>query len=158
MELREYRSGDLPELLTLFYNTVHIVNARDYTPDQLDAWADGTPDTAAWDRSLREHRTLVAVQDGRMVGFADLAADGHLDRLYVHHAWQGRGVATRLCDALESGSDVPRLYTEASLTARGFFLRRGYRVVQRQQVVRHGVAMTNFRMEKIRTQRSCNDA
>ena len=32
-------------------------------------------------------------------------ADGYLDRLYVHKDYQGRGVATALCDALEQAVD-----------------------------------------------------
>lgn len=37
MILRPYRSEDCPALAALFYDTVHTVNARDYTPEQLDA-------------------------------------------------------------------------------------------------------------------------
>ena len=94
MLLREYRPGDCREMAALFYDTVHTVNTRDYTPAQLDAWADGQPDLDAWDRSFRAHTTLVAVADGRIVGFGDMTGDGYLDRLYVHKDWQGRGVAT----------------------------------------------------------------
>ena len=41
MHIRPYRSSDCPALAELFYQTVHAVNARDYSPEQLDAWADG---------------------------------------------------------------------------------------------------------------------
>ena len=47
MYLRRYRPEDCPSMAALFFDTVHTVNARDYTPAQLDAWADGTPDLAA---------------------------------------------------------------------------------------------------------------
>ena len=143
MRLRPYRSADLPELLALFYDTVHTVCARDYTRSQLDAWAPADPDAAAWDASLLAHRTLVAEEKGRIVGFTDLGPDGYLDRLYVHRDWQGRGVATALCDALTGA----RL-THASLTARPFFEKRGWHVVREQQVERRGVLLTNFVMEK----------
>ena len=68
MLLREYRPGDCREMAALFYDTVHTVNARDYTPEQLDAWADGRVDLDAWDQSFRAHTTLVAVDGGRIVG------------------------------------------------------------------------------------------
>lgn len=145
--LRPYRTGDCPALAELFYQTVHTVNARDYTPPQLDAWADGHPDLAAWDRSLSAHLTLVAVCDGVITGFADMAPDGYLDRLYVHRDFQRQGIATALCDALEQA--VPGPYeTHASITARPFFEQRGYRVVRRQQVLRKGIVLTNFVMRK----------
>lgn len=142
MTLRPYRPADCPHLAELFTSTVHTVCARDYTQVQLDAWADGQVDLAAWNASFLAHTTLVAVEGGSIVGFADLAPDGYLDRLYVHKDWQRRGVASALCDAL-SGAKV----THASLTARPFFEKRGWRVVKEQQVERHGVLLTNFVME-----------
>lgn len=147
MLLRPYRSEDCPSLAELFYQTVHTVNAQDYSPPQLDAWADGHPDLAAWDRSLSRHHTLVAVLDGRIVGFADMADNGYLDRLYVHKDYQGQGIASALCDALEQAVSGP-YETHASLTARPFFARRGYQVVKEQQVERKGVLLTNFVMRK----------
>lgn len=143
MRLRPYRSADLPAILDLFRNTVHTVCARDYTRSQLDAWAPAELDAAAWDASLLAHRTLVAEENGMIIGFADLGPDGYLDRLYVHRDWQGRGVASALCDALPDARS-----THASLTARPFFEKRGWRVVKEQQVERRGVRLTNFVMEK----------
>ena len=143
MRLRPYRSADLPAILDLFRNTVHTVCARDYTRSQLDAWAPAELDAAAWDASLLAHRTLVAEENGMIIGFADLGPDGYLDRLYVHRDWQGRGVASALCDALPDARS-----THASLTARPFFEKRGWRVVKEQQVERRGVRLTNFVMER----------
>ena len=37
MEIRRYRQSDCKELTELFYNTVHTVNAKDYTKEQLDS-------------------------------------------------------------------------------------------------------------------------
>ena len=139
--LRPYRSEDCPVLAELFYQTVHGVCHRDYAPDQLDAWADGQVDLAAWDISFQAHTTLVAEWDGVIAGFADLRQDGYLDRLYVHRDYQGRGIATALLDALPGAT-----LTHASLTARPFLERRGWQVVWEQQVERHGVKLTNFVM------------
>lgn len=147
MLLRPYRTEDCPALTKLFYQTVHTVNAKDYTPPQLDAWADGHPDLAAWDSSLSAHLSLVAVCDGVIAGFADMAPDGYLDRLYVHRDFQRQGIATALCDALEQA--VPGPYeTHASITARPFFEQRGYQVVRQQQVLRKGIVLTNYVMRK----------
>ena len=64
MQIRKYRPSDCRELAELFYDTVHTVNAGDYTKEQLDAWTTGHVDLEAWDRSFREHHTLVALEDG----------------------------------------------------------------------------------------------
>lgn len=151
MRIRRYEPDDLSQITALFYDTVHTVNAADYSKEQLDAWADGAPDLDRWSRSLLEHHSLVAVEsDDLIVGFGDIDGTGYLDRLYVHKDRQSMGIATALCDRLEGAVDAPLITTHASITARPFFEGRGYRVIREQQVERHGVWMTNFVMEKRR--------
>ena len=132
----------------LFYQTVHSVNAQDYTREQLDAWATGEVDSQAWDESFRTHRTIVATENGAIVGFGDMDESGYLDRLYVHKDYQGQGVASAICEELERLATEKTFTTHVSITARPFFLHRGYRVVRKQEVIRRGVALMNFVMEK----------
>ena len=89
MQLREYTPSDCAQLAELFYQTVHSVNAKDYTQEQLDAWATGEVDLQAWDKSFRAPRTIIAVVNGEIVGFGDMDETGYLDRLYVHKDYQG---------------------------------------------------------------------
>ena len=96
MTLREYLPEDIEQILKLFYNTVHMVNAADYSPAQLDAWAPQNQDAAQWNSSLCINYTLVAEENGEIAGFADLAADGYFNRLYVRVDFQRRGIASRL--------------------------------------------------------------
>ena len=146
MLIREYTSSDCRQLAELFYQTVHTVNTRDYTNEQLDVWATGHVDLEAWDSSFSKHYTLVAVEDDMIVGFGDIDSTGYLDRLYVHRDFQRQGIASALCDRPESGFD--KITTHASITAKPFFLHRGYQVVREQQVIRSGVSLTNYVMEK----------
>lgn len=44
MLLRNYQTSDCEKLAALFYQTVHCVNVRDYTKEQLNAWATGQID------------------------------------------------------------------------------------------------------------------
>ena len=121
MQIRAYRPEDCTELAELFYHTVHTVNAKDYTAQELEAWACGTVDLEAWNSSFLAHTTLVAEADGRLVGFGDMDASGYLDRLYIHADYQGQGIATAICDRLESAVTAERFCTQASVTARPFF-------------------------------------
>lgn len=132
----------------LFYDTVHEANIRDYTAEQVNAWADGNVDRAAWDKSFTEHYTVVAEENGVIIGFGDITEGGYLDRLYVHKDYQRKGIATAICDALESYPDTDELTVHASITAKPFFISRGYSVVKEQEVVRRGVVLTNFVMKK----------
>ena len=148
MIIRSYRPADCQSLARLFYDTVHSVCDGDNTPEQLSVWADGNIDLSKWNASFLEHRTLVAVVDGKIAGFGDMDERGYLDRLYVGKDFQRRGVASALCAALEGGSFAPTFTTHASITAKPFFQKRGYRVLKEQQVERKGVLLTNFVMEK----------
>ena len=147
MQLRRYKQSDCRELAELFYNTVHTVNAADYNNEQLNAWATGHADLEAWNKSLLEHYSIVAVDNGIIVGFGDIDQTGYLDRLYVHADYHGRGIATAICNKLEQ-SVSGKIVTHASVTAKPFFEKRGYKVIKEQSVERHGVFLTNFVMEK----------
>lgn len=154
MKIRKYNSADISAITELFYDTVHTVNAADYTAEQLDAWASGDVDTDAWDRSFREHVTYVAVEEAgdsrdgeKLIAFADMDRSGYLDRLYVHKDYQRMGVASALCARLEKEVEAYTYTTHASITARPFFEKRGYRVVKEQQVERKGIWLTNYVME-----------
>lgn len=148
VEIRRYEENDCKALVDLFYNTVHTINARDYSSEQLDVWASGNIDLEQWNQSLKEHFTLVAVCDGIVVGFGDIDASGYLDRLFVHAEYQGQGIATAICNMLEV-SVTGNIVTHSSITAKSFFEKRGYRVVKEQQVERNGVLLTNFVMIKM---------
>ena len=58
MQLREYQPSDCAQMAELFYQTVHSVNAKNYTKEQLDAWTIGEVDLQAWDKSFRAHKTI----------------------------------------------------------------------------------------------------
>lgn len=148
MQLREYQSSDCEQLAELFYQTVHSVNAKDYTKEQLDVWATGKVDLREWNSSFLKHKTIVAVENDKIVGFGDMDNTGYLDRLYVHKNYQHKGIASAICDALESFSNGKTFITHASITAKPFFQYRGYRVVKKQKVLRQGIALTNYVMEK----------
>lgn len=105
-------------------------------------------DLEKWNQSLQEHYSIVAVEDEVIVGFGDIDKTGYLDRLFVHTDYQGRGIATAICNQLEQAVKG-NITTHASITAKPFFEKKGYRVVKEQQVERQGVFLTNFCMEKI---------
>ncbi len=149
MLIREYRTFDCKEIAELFYNTVHTVNAKDYTTEQLDVWATGEVDLEKWNQSLQEHYSIVAVEDEVIVGFGDIDKTGYLDRLFVHANYQKKGIATAICNRLEQAVQGD-ITTHASITAKTFFEKRGYKVVKEQQVERQGIFLTNFCMEKNR--------
>ena len=84
MFVRGYQMSDCKEITELFYNTVHTINAKDYTKEQLDVWATGQADLEKWNQSLQEHYSIVAIDNKIIVGFGDIDKDGYYtDASYV---------------------------------------------------------------------------
>jgi putative acetyltransferase len=148
--LRPYTTADAPALMALFRDTIRRVNVRDYTEEQVRAWAPDDIEPVRWTSRFEGRFVVVAEADGRPVGFAELEADGHIDRFYVLADHQGIGVGRAMIEAVIAEGwrlGLPRLFTEASITARPFFERFGFVVLAEQTVTVRGVALTNYRME-----------
>ncbi|MGN0814229.1 MAG: GNAT family N-acetyltransferase [Candidatus Coproplasma sp.] len=147
MKIRNYKDEDCEAVSGLFYETVHTVNAKDYTKEQLFAWASDNKCLTARRSDLINQNTLIAESDGKIVGFGSIDKSGCLDLLFVHKNYQKQGVATALCAEMEKDFDVIRTYS--SVTARPFFEKRGYEVVKSQEVERSGIKLKRFEMVKI---------
>lgn len=154
MNITEIHTHDIDEILTLFYETVHNVNARDYSQDQLEAWVskgDINEMRERWIRSFDKNFSYKAIAEAKIVGFADIDSSGLLDRLYVHKDYQGQGIASALLNKLEEEArknDIECIETFASITAKPFFENKGFQVLFSQKVLRRGVELTNYKMVK----------
>ena len=151
MFIRPHRIGDIPGISRLYYDTIHFVNSRDYTREQIDAWAPTVPDTSFWKERLKKYRVYVAEKDECVVGFTELDATGHIDCFFVHHLWQRRGVGRRLMErvvATAGSEQMPRLFAEVSITAAPFFRDCGFVVVRENEAVRRNVTLKQFVMER----------
>lgn len=147
--VRRYLPSDLDAVIAIYQSAIREVSAKDYTPEQIAAWSDADRDDWAPHRLSRP--AWIAEIDGGPAGFTDLEDDGHLDMMFVHGRFQGRGVATALLRQAEAAarqSGLTRIFTEASITARPFFLSRGFELVAEQVVECKGQWLTNFRMHK----------
>jgi putative acetyltransferase len=152
IEIRRYRSRDAAACLGLFRDTIHRINIRDYSQQQVDAWAPQIIDLETWSQRFDKKLSYVAVDQRLLVGFADMNLAGHLDRLYVSADYQRRGIARRLVDGLIQDAidrHCKRITTEASITAKPFFESMGFEVLQQQSVECLGIALTNFKMQRL---------
>jgi putative acetyltransferase len=147
--IRRYEAADLEAVMSVFLRSVRGVASRDYDAGQIAAWAQ--VDRDVWSYRRLDRPTWVALIDDVIAGFIDLESSGHIDMLFVDPACQRRGVASALLDTVENAAHVQRLAvldTDASITARPFFEKHGFRVVCSQDVALRGQRLTNFRMEK----------
>jgi putative acetyltransferase len=152
-KIRAYQPDDAAALAKIFQRAIRQLGARDYTADQIKAWA-GLRVTAGNlnDKYADGRSTFIAVDTAdQPVAFCDLEADGHIDMLYCDPGHAGRGVASRLLAAVEREArslGLQRLHTEASETARPVFERAGFVAVLRRELDVGGVALHNWKMEK----------
>jgi putative acetyltransferase len=150
--IRLYRPDDVDALIDIFRASVRQVARRDYSEEQVLAWAPDAIDRTGWVEQYASRPAWVAEIEDRPVGFSDLEPDGHLDMMFVHPDHQGRGVASALLAEVESAArhqGIDCLHTEASITARPFFERRGFQLLAPQTVSLRGQRFINYRMEKV---------
>ncbi len=147
--IREYVSQDLPAVVDLFERSVRESASRDYSAAQIAAWAPQNADMSAWAKRLSKGVTFVCMREGRIAGFIRMENNEHLDLLYVHPQHQRQGIAQALFHralAWALGQGASRLTSEVSVTARPFFERMGFRVIESRTVQLRGVSLPNFRM------------
>lgn len=149
--LRPYLPEDAEIAAAIFVAAIEQLTADDYSEDQQEAWASAADDLETFARRLASQLTLIATLDGSPVGFASLKGADHLDLLYVHPDYVGRGVGATLADALEKlagARGAKALTVDASDNAAEFFARRGYTATQRNTVTINGEWLANTSMTK----------
>lgn len=144
--LRTFNDKFIDALIRIFVASVKRTCSKDYSNEQIEAWLSGA-DRAKWIATFNSHYSLIAFKDNTPIGFGDISNVGYLNMPYVHPRYQNKGVATLICDALEQHAEK-NVTVDASITAKEFFLKRGYEVINEQMVYRKGIALNNFKMIK----------
>lgn len=151
MHIRRFQSADAGQIAQLFHDTIRTVNLGDYTEQQVKAWAPDDIFFRDWEAKCSGKFTLVAETDGVIAGFSELDEDGHIDCFYCHKDFQGQGVGRLLYNGIEleaKNRGLARLFVEASITAKPFFMKMGFTIVKEQIVEVRGTEFTNFLIEK----------
>jgi putative acetyltransferase len=151
MEIRLFDQQDAEQIAQLFHETVRQVNIHDYSNNQVAAWAPDDIHFRNWAKICSERFTYVADDKGVIAGFGELELNGHIDCFYCHKNYQRMGIGSKIYDAIETKAQelgLNRLYTEASITAKPFFLQKGFSIIREQQVERRGETFINYAMEK----------
>jgi N-acetylglutamate synthase and related acetyltransferases len=147
--IRPYTPNDLDTVIEIFRRAILETASKDYNEAQIQAWAQ--VDRNRWQIHRQSRPTWLAFFNDQAAGFTDLEPDGHLDMLFVHPLYQGRGVATALIRTVEAAAreqHLQRIFTEASITAKPFFEKQGFTLVTDQWVEVRGQRLQNFKMEK----------
>lgn len=152
VQIRLFQLQDAEQIAQLFHDTVRQVNIRDYSHQQVQAWAPADLQFRNWAEICSSRSTYVADDRGTIAGFADLEPDGHIDHFFCHRQYQRCGVGKRIYGAIEAKAielGISRLFTESSITAKPFFLTMGFSVIKEQEVFCRGETFINYKMEKL---------
>jgi len=110
IEIRPMTAGDWPAVEAIF---------ADGIVSRAATFETGTPDWAAWDASHLEDHRLVAVEDGRVVGWVALSPTSERacyagvveSSVYISEKARGRGVGRALMESLVASAAAGGIWT-----------------------------------------------
>ena len=152
LQLRTACRQDIEELDELFRKVVREVNSKDYTPGQIDAWV-GRVTLSRWEELFDSDLHFIVAEDerGLIAGFTSVNPSGYIHSMFVHPGFQRMGIAGELLSRATEyacGWQAKKLSAEVSITARPFFEKFGFKVIEEQEVDLGGIVLKNYKMEK----------
>ncbi len=147
--IRRWRPEDAEPSYRVYFNSVRVDAASQYTEEQRCAWVPSASIEDWWTPRLIDGTAWVAEDAAGLAGLIALRDDGHLDLFFVVSRARGAGAATSLYDALMNEArarNLDQLTSDASHLARRFLERREWESVAEEKVSRSGVPLTRFKM------------
>ena len=151
IKILSYHPSQYKAIADIFHAAVHAIDNKIYSETQQEAWAPTPPDYDFWHKKLAVSRPFVAMDKDRVIAFAELESDGHIDCFYVAPDYQGQGVASRLYRHLENNArerDMTKLFVEASHLIKPLFLSWGFGIQNQNRIRRNDETLCSFSMIK----------
>lgn len=151
MIIREYIKSDNSEIFKLFYNSVHSINRNNYSNDQLHVWAKKNTNPDEWCKKFENSYSLVAIENEKIIGFANVDNDGYLESIYIDKNFQNKKVATTLMNEIQkfiTKNNKNELSTYSSVNAKSFFEKLGFKVESINILIRDKLELKNYYMKK----------
>ena len=147
IQIRQATLEDLPEITTIFRDTIRAVNSKDYSEKQIEVWSSGADDVEEWTGRIENQYFLVAEFKNEIAGFAYLKDGFYIDGLFVHKDFQRRTIGSKLLRIMESRASVNGfeiIKSDISITAFDFFDSHYYDVERKQKKNYKGLAFENY--------------
>lgn len=138
---------DLNSCIILFKQSVKILCIKDYTQEQINAWL--KIDKEKWEEKFKNNEIFVCKKEDKVVSFIGIMSDYKmLDLLFTHPNFTRQGLAQNLLNFALKNYIHKEIYTFASLSAKDFFLKNGFKIVKENEVKRNDQILKNFLMKK----------
>jgi len=151
VHIRRFLPGEETALFGVYFTAIHLVASRDYTAEQVEAWAPRDLDMAIWRKKIREIRPFVAVLNGELVGYSDVQPNGYIDHFFVSGDHPRRGIGSLLMTRIIEEANalcIPELTSDVSRTAQPFFAKFGFAIVEQRRPEVRGVVVPNALMSR----------
>jgi putative acetyltransferase len=151
VQIRRYKPGEERALFEVYYSAIHLTASRDYTTEQIQAWAPKDLDMILWEKRIRGINPFVAELNGEVVGYADLQANGYIDHFFVSGTHSRRGIGLLLMERLLGEAQalgLSELTSDVSRTAQPFYEKFGFVVVEQRRPERRGIIIPNALMSR----------
>jgi putative acetyltransferase len=152
MRVRKFRIGDEADLFKVFHSSIHQIASRDYSPEQIEAWAPADLDREIWTARMRGIAPFVVEAGGLLIAYADLQENGYIDHFFVSGDRSGQGAGRLLMETIHEEAQmrgIKILTSDVSRTAQPFFQYFGFETVERRSPEIRGVEVPNALMRKI---------
>ena len=149
MRIREFQLGDEAGLYAVFLSAIRELASKDYTPEQIEAWAPASFDPELWAKRMQGIRPFVVESNGRLVAYADVQPTGYIDHFFVSGPFARTGIGTMLMNRIHEtalAQGIMVLTSDVSRTAQPFFAQFGFVVVEQRAPVIRGVTVPNALM------------
>ncbi len=150
--LNTVSKDDVDKCWEFIRDTIHSINATEYSQSQLDIWMNKKIDKESWWKMVSTHMSYITVFNNEIIGFSEMTAKGKLCCLYVHKDFQDLTIASILLNKLEEDAKklgINNITTEIGNVAKPLFEILGYRVYQQQQVILSGIKLMKLQMIKV---------
>lgn len=151
VQIRNFRRGDEPALFAVYHSAIHQIASRDYSAEQIQAWAPDDLDAGLWANRMQGIKPFVAESGGTILGYADLQDSGYIDHFFVSGEHPRRGIGSMLMNhILETAKQrgLAELTSDVSRTAQPFYAKFGFEIVEQRLPERRGVVIPNALMRR----------
>ncbi|MFH6995209.1 GNAT family N-acetyltransferase [Flavobacterium sp. FlaQc-48] len=151
MDFKKATISDLTEMQEMYIETIKWTCKNDYSPLEIDAWVSGLNNVERWLKVIHTQFVLLALIDDKIVGYGTLKDGNYIDFFCVHKDFQRQGIADKIFNKLEIEArkeNSKSITADVSITAKPFFIKKGFIIKAEQKNIRLGVELINYKMEK----------
>jgi putative acetyltransferase len=148
--IKKATKKDIPVLKKLFTETVLEVNRKDYSEEQTKDWASCGTELSKWENRLIQFNHYIYLKGTETVGFVAFNQQGFINSMFVSKDYQRSGIAQSLMNfTLQEckKNQVIKLTSEVSITAKPFFEKNGFVVIQKQNAKANQLTLVNYLMQ-----------